>query len=406
MNEDENKSLISHPSADLVKDSEIPNLLDKIRPEWQAKDLIIRVKRLIYVDPSSACQRLLNAAIYDLRQKIIVAGFDIAKEVAKQHNLPSIDKEEDIHEYSTFYLIDLSYYMGLLTRPEWRRVKRCYEIRKDLEHEDNEYEAGIEDCIYIFKTCIETILQRDPIQILKVTDVKKLIEQPNPAFPSDTLIEDYNHAPDIRQEDICKFLISMFLSPDNPEIVKQNAYICIFKLKNYTRDSVKLHLVSFIHGKIGRGELDDKLARIAYASGIFPYLRKKIISDFFNKFYQQMEKVGYRWMYYKDHGPLLQYFTEIGGFLYCPEEISLKIMKWMVLAYLGEPGGRTMFGHIRDVFYSDTAAPLIKNLIKTNRDLSRSIIKKIINDREIQEVCNNKHVERRKQEILDLISEV
>jgi hypothetical protein len=40
--------------------------------------------------------------------------------------------------------------MGLLPRPEWRRVTRCYEIRRDLEHEDDEYEATVEDCIYIF----------------------------------------------------------------------------------------------------------------------------------------------------------------------------------------------------------------------------------------------------------------
>ena len=38
-------------------------LLSRIRPEWQAKSLIEGVERLLLVDPSSACQRPLNAPI-------------------------------------------------------------------------------------------------------------------------------------------------------------------------------------------------------------------------------------------------------------------------------------------------------------------------------------------------------
>jgi hypothetical protein len=47
-----------------------------------------RVRQLLPVDPSSACQRVLNAAIHDLRNKIIVAGLDIAQEAASRFRLP------------------------------------------------------------------------------------------------------------------------------------------------------------------------------------------------------------------------------------------------------------------------------------------------------------------------------
>jgi hypothetical protein len=70
-----------------------------IRPAWQAKDLITRVKRLVNVDPSSACQRLFNATIHDLREKVIIAGIDIARDAAKQNKLPPVEKAEDIEEY-------------------------------------------------------------------------------------------------------------------------------------------------------------------------------------------------------------------------------------------------------------------------------------------------------------------
>ena len=69
-------------------------LLNQIRPVWQARSLIDRVKSLIPVDISSACQRLLNAAIHDLREKVLTAGIDIAQQIANDNKLPPIEKPE------------------------------------------------------------------------------------------------------------------------------------------------------------------------------------------------------------------------------------------------------------------------------------------------------------------------
>ncbi len=164
-------ALILSPQVELVQSSEVPGLLEQIRPAWQARELISRVRTLLQVDPSSACQRIFNAAIHDLREKIVVAGVDIAKEAAKEYKLPPVDRAEDVEEYSTSKLIELAYRMGLLSRAEWRRFSRVYEIRRDLEHEDDEYQATVEDCIYVFKTCIEVVLSKDPIQVLKIVVV-------------------------------------------------------------------------------------------------------------------------------------------------------------------------------------------------------------------------------------------
>lgn len=203
--------IVPKPNVELVRAANVPATLSKIRPQWQAKSLIERVKTLLAVDPSSACQRLLNASIHDLREKVIIAGVDIASEAAKQYRLPPVTSPDDIEHYSTSKLIDLAYRMGLLSRPEWRRVSRCYEIRRDLEHEDDEYEAGVEDCVYIFSTCIEVILSRDPIQLVRVTDFKELIEQASAIVPDQVVLEDYGRAPQKRQEEILKFLLSQAL---------------------------------------------------------------------------------------------------------------------------------------------------------------------------------------------------
>jgi len=142
-------SIVKVTTSPIMEPTEVPAMLYKIRPAWEAKDLINRVRRLLLTDPSSACQRIFNAAIHDLREKVIIAGIDIASDAAKTHRLPPISKPEDVEEYSTSKLIDLVYRMGILSRAEWRRLARVYEIRRDLEHEDNEYEAQIEDCIYV-----------------------------------------------------------------------------------------------------------------------------------------------------------------------------------------------------------------------------------------------------------------
>jgi hypothetical protein len=186
-------------ATEMVVASGANALLAKIRPEWRAKALIERVKVLLPVDPSSACQRLLNAAIHDLRAKIIIAGLDVAQEAAGLNGLPQAKKPEEIQEYSTTHTLDLAYHMGLINRPEWRRLKRAYDIRKDLEHEDDQYEAGVEDCVYVFHTCVEIVLSRDPISPVRVVDVKANIESPKAVALHREMLDDFKGAPDTRQ---------------------------------------------------------------------------------------------------------------------------------------------------------------------------------------------------------------
>jgi hypothetical protein len=363
----------------------------------------VRVHRLLKVDPSSACQRLFNAAIHDLREKVIIAGVDIATEAAKQNKLPPITNAEDIEDYSTARLIDLSYRMGLLSRPEWRRLSRCYEIRRDLEHEDDEYEAGIEDCIYIFKTCIEVVLSKDPIHLLRVKDVKDLIEQSIPVVPDETLLQDFSYAPQPRQEEICKFLTSIALDKSQSDIVQQNAYSFLLHLQPFVQNPVKLELASEFQKRIGRSGLDRRHARVALASGVFPYLRKSMITDLYEDVFAQMEKVGSHWTGHTEHGELLRSFQEIGGLEYCPREQRQKILKWLVLTYLGEPGGRTSYGNIRQVFYSNTASPLIRNIISNSKSLVAEDLKELTNDKRVKTACANTHIARRYESLVDLV---
>lgn len=393
--------LIPSSSVKLVQESDVQRLLSQIRPQWQSKRLIERVRKLLAVDPSSACQRLLNAAIRDLREKIVIAGLDIAGEVARQYKLPTITNSEDIENYSSFKLIQLAYRMGLLSRPEWRRVSRCYEIRRDLEHEDYEYEASVEDCVYIFNTCIGVILSREPVQPIKVADFKDLIEQASAVVPNEVVLEDFENAPQPRQEEILKFLISHAMDRLKSDIIQQNSYNCIRFLRPLTRQAVQVSIGEHMQSVAGR-KIDARTVRVAEAAGVFPYLRQAARVKFFSEYYIEMKKVGTRWTAHDKHGRLLRSFIEYGGIDNCPDSVRKQILKWLVLTYVGEPGGKTWYGHVRKVYYSNTAAPLIEDILSSSSiDLEQGL-KDIRCHKDIEFAICTEHIARRFDKLLDI----
>jgi len=400
---DTDDDLIPRPSVSLIEASGAPAMLLEIRPEWQARNLITRVKRLIRVDPSSACQRLFNASIHDLREKVIIAGVDIAKEAAAENRLPPITNSEDVENYSTAKLIDLVYRIGLLTRPEWRRLSRCYEIRRDLEHEDDEYEAGVEDCIYIFKTCIDCVLSKDPIQLVQIRDVKELVEQSESATPSETLTDDFTQAPNVRQEEIIKFLVSNALDEDKSDIVQQNAYRFLVHFRSRLPDAVRLEVAKHIQSKLGRDTPTMRQARVAVAAGAFPYLRRSQINDFFDGFYGMMKRVGYNWGAYDEHGELFRVFRELEGFTHVPPKDLLKFVRWCMLCYIGSAGGRTRYGNIRHVYFSNSAAPHIRELFTSQGTLIREHVASLEKSKKIKESAYTEHLQARLEELLDMV---
>lgn len=390
-------------TAKMVVASGVDSLLSQIRPEWQAKALITRVKALLGVDPSSACQRLLNAAIHDLREKIVIAGLDVAQEAAGLNGLPQARKPEDIHEYSTTHTLDLAYHMGLISRPEWRRLKRAYDIRKDLEHEDDQYEAGVEDCVYVFRTCIEIVLSKDPISPVRVVDVKDIIESPKRVLLSKEVLDDFSGAPDKRQLEICKFLISVSRDQKKPDIVRQNAIEALRSLQPIIRKAARAqlgqHMQEILKGKpIALGDM-----KIAAAAGITPYLKQSKVKEYFNELFDRFEQVGFRWTSHDQHRRLLDDFDDVGGLEVVPQEIRPRFVLWMVRCYIGEPGGYGM-GYNRPVFYSNVAAPRIREAFERAGPLIEADVEAAAKDKMVKAAVTDKHIARRMELLRDLVS--
>lgn len=148
-----------------------------------------------------------------------------------------------------------------------------------MEHEDDQYQAGLEDCVYIFTTCVEIVLTRDSVQLLRVTDVKDVIEKPSPFVPGSQLLEDYGRAPQVRQEEIGRFLTSSALDSNKPDIVRRNCVELMRYIETATPPRVKIALASDLGKRVGRN-LDVSHAKIAVACSALPYLRQGAGSGF------------------------------------------------------------------------------------------------------------------------------
>lgn len=387
--------------APLAEYSTLTGIMDRIRYEWKSKRLIERVNKLLKVDPSSACQRMFNAAVHDLKEKIVVAGLDIAQQVAEQIGLPIIKKEDDVEKLDVKKTISLAYGMGLLSRPEWRRLSRCYDIRRDLEHEDDEYEATPEDCLYMFITTIDVVLSKDPIHIIKIEDIKAIVQQPSVATLGDDVLTDYEHAPKARQIEIFTFLISNALKKKNPDIVRQNCYNIVGQVRMVTNSQVIIAAAKKMF--MSRVPLNDAKARVAFKAGIFPYLKKTTVKDYFRSYLQRMNEVDYSFRGHKKHGELLRGLIEVGGLQFCPVQLLEVFLKWLVLCYIGERSFGQWAGY-RPVFYSNVGAPLAFDIIRTcSYDLDAAM-KKLARDNKVKAVCREcKDVKRRFQAIFEVV---
>ena len=391
-----------HPEKPALPTAE--TYLARIRPEWRSTRLVERVRALLPVDASSACQRLLNAATHDLRSKIRILGIDLAAETARDFKLPPITSDEDLEEYSTARLYDLAYRIGLLNRAEWRRIHRAYDIRRDLEHEDDEYEASTGDLISIFETAIDVVLSREPIQVIQLRDVEEIIEGTAPAWASSDILSDFTEAPPQRKSEILERLAFWSLDDERPEIVRTNSYRVLRQLEPLAPSGAKIALAQKLETRIGRRPVDINTAQVALASGSYPYIhsrQQRLISE---AILGRFEAVKPEWRRHPYHAEVLDDFAAAGAFSICPVGADRRIVRWMIVAYLGEPGGYGYSGRNRAVFYSNTAAPRIERLLREAAPSIKGHVEYVAGEKTTRELVKVPEQEERLSRLVELAS--
>jgi hypothetical protein len=76
---------------------------------------------------------------------------------------------------------------------------------------------------------------------------------------------------------------------------------------------------------------------------------------FFEGTVTRFNNTSYQWGHFEEHAKLLNDSEDIGGVVTCPPTSRAKLVLWMVLCYLGEPGGYGRWGRNRSVFNSGEA---------------------------------------------------
>lgn len=293
---------------------------------------------------------------------------------------------------------------GCFSRPEWRRVTRCYEIRRDLEHEDDEYEATVEDCIYIFKTCVEVVLSQDPIELIKVSDIQTAIDSPDRFIPSVEMIENYRKAPHPRQLQIMELLVHTALDSKKTDIVRQNSMEVLRHYKELTFSPVKIDVAQSLQARLSKKPLDLVTVKVSHAAGIFPYLKQKQVAEFFDGFLKRFNAVGYHWTHHSEHENLFDDFEDVGGLRYCTDATTHGFLIWMTLCYLGEPGGYGA-GTNRPVFYSDIGAKRVETAFRRGGQQLLPAFEAACADPRIQAALQNRHISRRYDKLLEILIE-
>jgi hypothetical protein len=283
---------------------------------------------------------------------------------------------------------------------------RAYDIRRDLEHEDDEYEAQVEDCVYVFSACIDTVLSRDPIELIRVADVRAAIDSADRISLTRDLLEDYGRAHEVRQTDIVRMLIGVARSDKQPDIVRQNAMEVLGDLEPLTKDKVKIAVAAEIHESLKGRPLQPVEMKVCASAGIVPYLKQGRVAAFFADFARDISKISPDWGSYSRHPAILNLIEDYGGLRVIPADQLRPIMSWLVRCYLGEKGGYGPYGRNRAVFNSDVAAPIIERLMNASTgDKVRSALEDAAGEKRVQALVEFKPIARRLERLRDLVGD-
>lgn len=118
-----------------------------------------------------------------------------------------------------------------------------------------------------------------------------------------------------------------------------------------------------------------------------------------------MVAVGTSWRAYGEHGDVIRSFAEVGSFKFCPEIPKKNILKYLVMTFLGTRGGPTSYGNVREVFYSNSAIPLIEDIVSSDRIHISEELRSLGKDKDVKLQCQYPPIARRFESLLDLVDD-
>ena len=134
-----------------------------------------------------------------------------------------------------------------------------------------------------------------------------------------------------------------------------------------------------------------------------PYIRRAARVAFFDDVFVQLQRIGYNWSAFAEHGDILRSFKEYGSLAACPPDQKSKILWWHVMTYIGSPGGRTQYGNFRKVYYSNSASPIIREMIEAEGSGLLPMLERLRTEKQVKSALANPDVAKRFEELVDSI---
>ena len=145
------------------------------------------------------------------------------------------------------------------------------------------------------------------------------------------------------------------------------------------------------------------VGKVAAAAGVLRYLKQRDVAQLCEFLVKRLEDVGYHWKEFSQHGRFLDDIEDLGGLLVCPPEIRARLVRWMTLCYLGEPGEYGEWGRNRKVFYSDSAVRRIEPMLSAAGLVLKDALEAALNDKHARTAVKNLYIARRAEALRDLI---
>lgn len=191
---------------------------------------------------------------------------------------------------------------------------------------------------------------------------------------------------------------------NQPELVRANSYRLLRQVEPLSPNAAKIELANKLEQSIGRRPVNLETAQVALASGAYPFIHQRQQRQIQAALMARFDAVKPDWRQHHEHGEVLDDFARAGAFAICPIGIDRRIARWIVEAYVGEPGRYGTWGRNRPVFYSDTAAPRIERLLWAAGPEIKGHVEYVANEAGTKALIKNQEQGERLQRLVALAS--
>jgi hypothetical protein len=139
-------------------------------------------------------------------------------------------------------------------------------------------------------------------------------------------------------------------------------------------------------------------AKLGNASGATGYFKNVKLKDFYGQLLTEIRAAS-DW---EVQSEIMDKLEDVGGLVYCPEELYHDVIKALVLIYIGEES-YGQYSRSRKVFYSNAAAPIVYRILEQEgKKITPHLERMQEKSKSIKRKISNVYIQRRFEKLRDI----